>query len=99
MIVLVSAMFVGDFCDCGAVTEFLPTPITSMLITEQITSAKDYFGLKVYICNSQMSFGARLRIYSINLKSVEVWKVFTGIISLRVALSSSLTTGKAQGPL
>lgn len=42
MIVLVSAIFVGDFCDCGAVTEFLPTPITSMLITEQITSAKDY---------------------------------------------------------
>lgn len=77
---------VGDFCDCGAVTEFLPRPINSMLIMEQISSAKDYFGLKVYICNSQRSFGARLRIYSINLKSVEVCKALT---SLRVAFSSS----------
>lgn len=57
-----------------------------MLLMEQIPSAKDYFGLKVYRCSSQRCFGARFRIHSLNLKSIEVWKAFT---SLRVAFSSS----------
>lgn len=45
-----------------------------------------------------MSFSARLRIYSINLKAVEGWKALTGITSFKAVLASFITTEKARVP-
>lgn len=63
--------------------KFFLSHISFLWIMEQKTSAEGYFGFKVYICNSWMSFNERLRIYSVNLKSLEGWKAFKGIIPLK----------------